>query len=217
MNPIVQPILLEGKRVRLEPLTLGHLPALLELAQLEDYPLTVVPNTEAGMQKYIEAALEGQSKGSMIPFVTVDKNPSPLGRGAGVREAVVGSTRFGNIEFWPWPESATLARPGVPDAAEIGWTWLAPQAQRSGINTEAKLLMLAHAFEFWQVRRMTLKTDERNMRSRNAIARLGANFDGILRGHMPASDGGIRNTAIFSILAEEWPAVKARLEGFLAR
>lgn len=213
---IVQPIVLEGTRVRLEPLTLEHLPALLELAQLEDYPLTAVPNTEAEMQKYIEAALESQTKGSAIPFVTVDKNPSTSGRGAGVR-GIVGSTRFGNIEYWAWPEGSPMIRPGLPDAAEIGWTWLAPKAQRSPINTEAKLLMLTHAFEVWQVRRMTLKTDERNMRSRNAIARLGANFDGVLRAHVPASDGGIRNSAMYSILAEEWPMVKARLEGFLAR
>ena len=207
MNPIIQPVTLEGQRVRLEPLTLNHLPALLELAQLELYTLTTVPNTEAAMLAYIQAALEAQTKGSAVPFVTVDK----------AVDKPVGSTRFGNIEFWPWPQDSAMVRPGIPDAAEIGWTWLAPQAQRTGINTEAKLLMLAHAFEVWQVRRMTLKTDERNMRSRNAIARLGANFDGILRAHVPASDGGIRNSAMYSILAEEWPAVKARLEGFLAR
>ncbi|MDX2006152.1 MAG: GNAT family protein [Meiothermus sp.] len=204
---IVQPVTLEGSQVRLEPLSVDHLPALLELAQLEPYPLTSVPSTEAGMRRYIEAALEAQTSGSAVPFATVDRSA----------DRPVGSTRFGNIEYWPWPEGATAMRPGLPDAAEIGWTWLAPQAQRSGVNTEAKLLMLTHAFEVWQVRRVTLKTDERNLRSRNAIERLGARLDGILRAHLPASDGGVRNSAIYSILAEEWPQIKARLTGFLNR
>ena len=91
---------------------------------------------------------------------------------------------------------------------EIGWTWLRRSAQRSGANTEAKRLMLAHAFETWQVRRVTLKTDARNARSRAAIARLGATLDGLLRGHIPASDGGPRTSAVFSILDAEWPAVR---------
>lgn len=204
---ITQPITLEGSRVRLEPLTLKHLPALLELAGLEEYPVTTVPKTEATMRAYIQTALEAQSKGNALPFVTVDK----------AVDKPAGSTRFANFEYWAWGEDHPLARPGVPDAVEIGWTWLAPQAQRTPINTEAKLLMMGHAFEVWKVRRLTLKTDERNVRSRNAISRLGANFDGILRGHMPASDGGVRNTAMFSILDSEWPQVKARLEGFLGR
>lgn len=204
---IVQSVTLEGSRVRLEPLSLDHLPALLELAQLEPYPLTSVPSTEAGMRRYIEVALAAQALGSAVPFATVDRRA----------DRPVGSTRFGNIEYWPWPEGAEAMRPGFPDAAEIGWTWLAPQAQRSGVNTEAKLLMLTHAFEVWQVRRVTLKTDERNLRSRNAIERLGARLDGILRAHLPASDGGVRNSAIYSILADEWPQVKARLTGFLSR
>lgn len=204
---ITQPITLEGQMVRLEPLTLAHLPVLLELAQLEDYPLTSVPKSETGMRQYIQTALDEQARGNALPFATVDK---PV-------DKVVGSTRFANFEYWNWGQGHPLARPGVPDAVEIGWTWLAPQAQRSGVNTEAKLLMLQHAFEVWQVRRLTLKTDSRNLRSRRAIERLGANFDGILRAHMPASDGGIRHSAMFSILAEEWPQVKERLESLLGR
>lgn len=215
MNPeITQPITLEGQIVRLEPLRMEHLPVLLELAQQEEYPVTTVPKTEAGMRQYIQMALEEQAKGNALPFITVNKNPSTSGRGAGVRE-IVGSTRFANFEYWNWPVDSPLARPGLPDAVEIGWTWLAPSAQRSGVNTEAKLLMLQQAFEVWQVRRLTLKTDSRNMRSRKAIERLGANFDGILRAHVPASDGGIRDSAMFSILPEEWSLVKQRLEAFL--
>lgn len=206
MNPVLtQPTALEGRRVRLEPLTLAHLPVLLELAGLEDYFPTTVPKTESSMRAYIQTALDAQAGGHALPFVTVDK----------ARDEAVGSTRFANFEYWPWAEGNPLARPGIPDAVEIGWTWLAPQAQRTPINTEAKLLMLRHAFEVWQVRRLTLKTDERNVRSRNAILRLGANFDGILRAHVPASDGGIRNSAMYSILDSEWPQIKTRLEQFL--
>jgi len=202
VNPeITRPVVLEGKIVRLEPLSMEHLPVLLELSRLEDYPFTSVPHTEAGMRKYIQLALDEQAKGNAVPFVTTDKR---------LRQAV-GSTRLANLEYWQWPEDSPLARPGIPDAAEIGWTWLAPAGQRSGVNTEAKLLMLSHAFEVWKVRRLTLKTDERNLRSRNAILQLGAKFEGVFRAHMPASDGGIRNSAMFSILAEEWPAVKAGL------
>ena len=208
MNPeISKPIVLQGKRVRLEPLTLDHLPVLLELARLEDYPLTVLPKTEAAMRGYIQTALDMQAKGNAVVFVTVDK----------ISNKAVGSTRFANFEYWSWPEGSALARPGWPDAVEIGWTWLAPQAQRSGINTEAKLLQLTHAFEVWQVHRLILKTDARNLRSRNAIERIGGKLDGILRAHLPASDGGIRDSAWYSILKTEWPEVKTRLEGFLTR
>lgn len=204
---LTRPITLEGLRVRLEPLTLQHLPVLLELAGLEEYPVTFIPKTEDAMRRYIQAALDDQARGHALPFLTVDK----------LVDKPVGSTRFVEFEYWPWALDNPHYRPGLPDAVEIGWTWLAPHAQRTGINTEAKLLMLAHAFEVFRVRRVTLKTDARNLRSYNAITRLGANFDGILRAHRPASDGGVRSSAMFSILAEEWPEVKARLQGFLAR
>ncbi|MCX7782290.1 MAG: GNAT family N-acetyltransferase [Meiothermus sp.] len=208
MNPgLTQPITLEGTFVRLEPLTPQHLPVLLALAGLEEYPATFIPKTEDEMRRYIQAALNDQVRGYVLPFVTVDKR---------VNQAV-GSTRFMEFEYWPWAEDSPHRRPGLPDAVEIGYTWLAPHAQRTGLNTEAKLLMLAHAFEVFRVRRVTLKTDARNLRSRKAIARLGAHLDGILRAHRPASDGGIRDSALFSILAGEWPTVKARLEGFLAQ
>ncbi|MCX8089206.1 MAG: GNAT family N-acetyltransferase [Meiothermus ruber] len=208
MNPhLIQPITLEGKLVRLEPLTMAHLPALLEIAQLEEYPYTTVPRSEVGMRRYIQAALDEQAQGHALPFATVDKRAS----------CVVGSTRFMAFEYWPWPENSPHYRPQRPDAVEIGHTWLAPPAQRTGLNTEAKLLMLTHAFEGLGVRRVTLKTDARNLRSRRAIERLGAHLDGILRAHRPAADGGIRDSAMYSILAKEWPAVKARLLGLLAQ
>ncbi|MER3444684.1 MAG: GNAT family N-acetyltransferase [Armatimonadota bacterium] len=207
MNPdVTRPLTLEGRRVRLEPLTLEHLPVLLELAQAEPYPLTTVPRTLEGMRVYVQTALDEQARGNAVPFLTADKRS---GR-------AVGSTRFANFEHWKWPAGSPLARGGLPDAVEIGWTWLAPQAQRSGVNTEAKLLQLAHAFEVWGVRRVTLKTDARNQRSRRAIERLGARLDGVLRAHLPAADGGVRDSAVYSVLLEEWPGVKARLEGFLA-
>ena len=131
---------------------------------------------------------------------------------------VVGATRFLNVEFWAWPPGSPLQRgEDVPDVVEIGATWLAPDAQRTAINTEAKLLMLTHAFEVWRVHRVSLVTDSRNMRSRNAILRLGARFDGVLRGARVAFDGVIRHTAAYSILESEWPEVKAGLEAKLSR
>jgi RimJ/RimL family protein N-acetyltransferase len=129
---------------------------------------------------------------------------------------VVGSTRFGNIEFWTWPPASPNQRgEDVPDAVEIGWTWYVPDAQRTGINTEAKLLMLTHAFETWRVHCVRLKTDARNERSRQAILGVGARFDGILRGHAVAADGTVRHSAFYSILDAEWPEVKERLRARL--
>jgi RimJ/RimL family protein N-acetyltransferase len=195
---------LVDRGVRLEPLALTHVADLVAAAS-EDrstYGLTFVPSDEAGMRAYVSAALEDQAAGRALPFATVD---APAGR-------VVGSTRFGNLEYWRWPEGSAQQRgPREPDAVEIGWTWLMASAQRTAINTEAKLLMLGHAFETWGVHRVTLRTDVRNARSRAAIERLGARLDGVLRAHVPAVDGGIRDSACYSILAAEWPAVRARL------
>ncbi|MGH7356787.1 MAG: GNAT family N-acetyltransferase [Candidatus Rokuibacteriota bacterium] len=200
----LEPVTLEGRHVRLEPLTLGHVPALLAVGKgpRETFELTTVPGDEAAMRRYVEAASADHAAGRALPFATV-------ARGAG---RVVGSTRFGNVEFWDWPPGNRHQRGAhLPDVVEIGWTWLAPDVQRSGINTEAKLLMLTHAFEAWRVHRVSLNTDARNTRSRDAILRLGARFDGVLRGARVASDGAIRDTAAYSILEAEWPEVKARL------
>jgi N-acetyltransferase len=206
----LEPITLNGTLARLEPLRVDHVPALLEAAsvQRDTYGLTLVPDSLEKMQAYVQTALDGFSKNAMLPFATVDAQSN----------RIVGSTRFLNIEFWPWASGAVLERKdGTPDVAEIGSTWLAQDAQRSGINTEAKLLMLEFAFNVWKVRCVRLKTDARNEQSRNAILRLGANFDGILRAHMPASDGAVRDSAYYSILASEWDDVNSRLEGFLSK
>lgn len=203
MGP-VEPVILEGRHVSMVPLERGHLAPLLAAARedRETYRLTHVPGSAVAMAAYIDAALADAAAGRALPFVHV--------RAADGQ--VVGSTRFGNIELWSWPEGSADARPpGCPDAVEIGWTWLAASVQRTAINTEAKLLMLGHAFDVWEVRRVTLKTDARNARSRAAIERLGARLDGILRAHMPAADGGARDSAVYSILRAEWPAVRERL------
>jgi RimJ/RimL family protein N-acetyltransferase len=201
----VQPVVLEGRHVRLEPLTLEHARALTAVAAgpRETYAWTFVPDSEPAMIRYIETALGDQRSGRALPFATVDT----------ARGRVVGSTRFGNIEFWAWPPGNSLQRGrDLPDVAEIGWTWLAADAQRTAINTEAKLLMLTHAFERWRVHRVSLMTDARNERSRRAILRVGARFDGVIRAQRVASDGTIRDTAAFSILESEWPTVKRQLQ-----
>ena len=208
MDHTLDPVTLQGAHVRLEPLTLGHVSALLAVATgpRDTFTLTTVPADEAAMCRYVETALADQAAARALPFATVDAR---TGR-------VVGTTRFGHVEFWDWPAGNPHQRGAdVPDVVEIGWTWLAADAQRSGINTEAKLLMLAHAFETWRVHRVSLMTDARNARSRQAILRLGARFDGILRAARPASDGAIRDTAAYSILDAEWPAVKAALRARL--
>lgn len=207
---LVRPVTLEGRFVRLEPLTPAHAGALLAAASgsRETYGLTLVPGSAAETAAYIETALAEQRANRSLPFATVDRTS---GR-------VIGSTRFLNIEFWTWPAGNRHQRgPERPDVVEIGATWLAASAQRTPINTEAKLLMLAHAFDHWRVHRVSLMTDARNQRSRQAILRLGARFDGILRSARPASDGAIRDTAAFSILEAEWPAVRANLEARLTQ
>lgn len=210
--PPVAKVTLSGGNVRLEPLTLDHVEPLLRAASESraHYALTNVPEDEPAMRRYVQAALALAEQGVALPFATVDL--------ARPTATVVGTTRFGNIEHWTWPGPRAEGAPAVDfDAAEIGWTWLAMSAQRTAVNTTAKLLMLTHAFEVWKLRRMNLKTDARNARSRAAIERLGARPDGVLRAHMPAYGGGVRDTAIYSILASEWPDVKARLEEKLAR
>ena len=205
---VVTPVVLEGRWVRLEPLTVEHAAALLRAASgpRETYGLTLVPDTLAEAAAYIETALREEAARRSLPFATVDR---ATGR-------VVGSTRFLNIEYWTWPADNAHQRGAErPDVVEIGATWLAAAAQRTPINTEAKLLMLTHAFDRWRVHRVSLMTDARNERSRAAILRLGARFDGVLRAARPASDGAIRDTAAFSILEAEWPAVRAKLEARL--
>jgi len=198
----------EGRYVRLEPLSFAHAPALLEVARRgrEAFALTFVPGDEAATRAYVALALAERDAGRAVPFATLDA----------VTGRVVGTTRFLNVERWTWPPGHALQRPREqPDVVEIGATWLAPAAQRTGINTEAKLLMLTHAFERWQVHRVSLLTDARNTRCREAILRLGARLDGVLRAARPAADGEIRDTAAYSIVRADWPAVAASLRARL--
>jgi RimJ/RimL family protein N-acetyltransferase len=202
-------IALTGRIVRLEPLGLQHRAALLAAARAgndELYRWSFVPRDAAAMQTYIETAVRLREERSALPFAIVRLSD----------ETPVGSTRFFDFERWPWPQG--YDNRGRPfDACEIGYTWLAPGAIRTAVNTEAKLLLLAHAFETWNLRRVVFHTDERNERSRNAIARLGAKFEGISRAYRVATDLTPRNSARFSILAGEWPEVKAKLTAALRR
>ena len=202
MSPLETPVLV-GRRVRLGPLRLGDVAALVRAAD-EDrraFDFTVVPWGTDAMSAQVEGLLCDYQQGLVVPFVQVDA----------VEDRVVGMTRFLTIR----------CRPGevVPFGVEIGGTWLAGSAQRSGINTEAKLLLLRHAIDEWHVTRVDLKTDSRNERSKSAIARLGATFEGVLRHWQPSQvvgeEGGYRDTAMFSIIDAEWPSVAARLATLL--
>ena len=157
------------------------------------------------MTDYVERAVARRASGEQVPFATWSV---ALGR-------VVGSTRFYDLSRWDWtatvPGSAPTGRARTVDSACIGHTWLDPAAQRTPVNTEAKLLMLDHAFDVWGVRVVRLWTDARNARSRSAIARLGCRLDGVLRADRPASDGSVRDSAVFSMLAEEWPTAREHL------
>ena len=197
-------VTLEGRHVLLEPLSLIHIPDLVQAANQsrETFALTDVPADEPAMRRYVETALAGRDSGTTLPFTTIDREA----------ERVVGSTRFGNIEFWNWPVGNPHQRgKHLPDVVEIGWTWLASDTQRTGITTEAKLLMLTFAFESWLVHRVSLRTDARNERSRVAIERLGAQLDGVIRAARVAYDGAVRDSAVYSILDSEWSAVKNQL------
>ena len=205
----VRPVTLEGSHVRLEPLSLEHVPALVEAASLDrsTYQWTTVPHDEAAMRAYVEAALRLAAREEAVPFATVRRSDS----------RVLGSTRFANLEWHAWPEESPNFRPGRPDGVEIGWTWLSSEAQRTAINTEAKYLMLRHAFDAWGTRVVRLKTDARNERSRAAIERIGCEFDGVIRAHSPGADGTLRDSAYYSMLETGWPAARAALEARLAR
>ncbi len=193
--------------MRLVPLERAHAAQLLAAANEDrsSYRFTNVPEDLAQMEQFIDQARAELDRGACVPFATLD---AQTGR-------AVGSTRFMTIDRWAPPFGSAPAKDSNPDGVEIGSTWLAASAQRTAINSEAKLLMLGHAFETWTVRRVTLKTDARNQRSRDAIARLGAKFDGVLRAWQRAAEGGPRDTAVFSILAAEWPAVRAQLSAKL--
>lgn len=186
----ISPIILEGEHVRLEPLSSAHEEPLIAAAgdgELWNSAVTIVPTRET-MAEYVQSALTKQAEGSELPFVIIRKSAGQ----------VVGTTRFYFIDR----ENRHV---------EIGYTWLAASAQRTPVNTEAKLLLLTHAFEYWGCIRVALVTDLLNQQSQAAILRLGAKQEGILRQHMIMPGGRYRDSVLFSIIDTEWPEVKARL------
>jgi len=192
--PSLDPVVLEGRSVRLEPMTLDHCDALSEVGLDPDiWRLTVVnPKTSADMREYMESGLKTVRDGSGLPFVTIARESG----------TVVGCTRFGNYD----PANRRI---------EIGWTWIAKPWQRTAINTEAKYLMLSHAFENLGCVRVELKTDVLNEPSRRAMLRIGAREEGVLRKHTLMWTGRYRDSIYYSVIDEEWPEVKAKLEGMM--
>jgi N-acetyltransferase len=192
----MEPVTLDGHLVRLEPLSLDHVAGLAEVAlDPAIWTWTIARPTTAGeLRSWAETALAGRDSGTELPFATIDR---ASGR-------PIGSSRFMNI---------VLEHRRV----EIGWTWVAPAWQRTGANREAKLLMLGHAFDTLGCRRVEFKTDSLNEPSRTALLGIGAQFEGIFRNHMVMPDGRMRHSAYYSVIDEEWPAVRERLERSLAR
>ncbi len=192
----VAPVVLKGKRVRLEPMTLEHLPAMLELAADVDlwrwipWPM----KTESALRAFMNAVLAQQQAGTAMPWVTREL----------ATEKIVGCTRFSDIQ----PEHKTL---------ELGGTVLLRQYQGTGLNVEAKYLQLRHAFEAMGAMRVSLKTHHENLRSQAAMRAMGAKEEGTFRNHMRMPDGSIRHSVWFSVIREEWPQTKARLEARMAR
>jgi len=190
----VEPVTLSGRLVQLEPLEAAHVDALARVGLDPDLWrfLPTPVTTPEEMRAYVLSALDDRNRGLALPFVIVDQSSAE----------VIGSTRYGSIE----PRHRRL---------EIGWTWLASSHQRTGANTEAKLLLLTHAFEVLGVIRVEFKTDALNERSRKAILRLGAVEEGTLRRHKITASGRIRDMVYFSIIDADWPATKKRLASLL--
>jgi RimJ/RimL family protein N-acetyltransferase len=192
----IEPVTLEGRIVRLEPLRPDHVPGLAEVGlDPAIWRWTIArPQSEADLRDWADAAIRNREAGTEFPFATIEAS---TGR-------PIGSSRYMNIVL----EHRRL---------EIGWTWLAPAWQRSGANREAKLLMLTHAFETLGCRRVEFKTDSNNEPSRTALLGIGATFEGIFRKHMVMPGDGVRHSAWYSVIDDEWPAVKAQLEESLHR
>lgn len=206
---------LTGERVRLEPLGHQHLTGMVTAASGggDLYRWTPTPQDPDLMRRYVETAIALRDRRAAVPFAVVRRDDG----------TVIGSTRFHQFDFWAWPGHDAIADPRTPmapiapDVCEIGWTWLTKTAIRTGVNTEMKRLMLTHAFETWQVRSVCLHTDVRNERSRAAMERIGARFEGILRAHRLAADLIPRDSARYSITASEWPAVRQHLAELAGR
>jgi RimJ/RimL family protein N-acetyltransferase len=190
----LEPVVLEGKHVRLEPLLLAHHADLCQVGLDEDllrWTESYIP-TPDGLRAYIETALRLQAEGSALPFVVISKAVS----------RPIGSTRYGNIDT-------------VHRRVEIGWTWYGRDFQRTAVNTESKYLLMRHAFETLGCLRVEFKTDVLNERSRKALLRIGAREEGVFRKHMLLPSGRIRDTAYYAIVDSGWPEVKERLEHML--
>lgn len=190
----IKPTVLQGDSIRLEPLSQDHIAGLCDAGLYDEIWLwtTSKVSTCDDMRTYVDEALEDQARGMALPFATIEA----------ISDKVIGCTRFGNIDT-------------VNKKVEIGWTWLTPGFQRTSANTQAKLLMLTHAFDEWKCVRVELKTDALNQKSRNAILRIGATEEGTLRQHMVSQGGRLRDTVYFSIIDKEWPETKARLRNML--
>jgi len=192
-------VTLEGRFVTLTPLTLDDVPGLVHAASGDRSTFTwsLIPDNLEGMRAVVQRLLGDQESRTAVPFVTRLRDTGEI----------VGMTRFLLLRWW-------FERP-YPDGAEIGGTFLSAPRQRTPCNTEAKFLMMSHAFDVWDVRRLDLKSDARNERSRRAMERLGANFEGVLRNWQPSQvdgeEGQTRDSSMYSILPSEWPAIKARL------
>ena len=199
--------MLTGRHVRLEPLDLRHVDGLVTAAADDAslYQWSPVPQGAVEATGYVKTAMDWRDAGTAMPFAIVRLSDGD----------VIGSTRFFDLGRWLWPPGHPRHGRLDPDVCEIGYTWLARSAIRTAANTEAKLLMLTHAFERWQVLRVCLHTDVRNQRSRAAIERIGGKFEGILRAHRMAADFIARDSARFSIVAAEWTDVKRRLNQML--
>ena len=192
---------LAGKVVRLEPLQHQHVAGLVAAAAdgAELYRWSAVPQDEAQVRQYVETAIAARDAGTAVPFAVVRT----------CDDTVIGSTRFFDFGYWAWPDGRD--RTG-PDTCEIGYTWLSPNAIRTGANTEMKRLMLTHAFEVWQVSSVSLHTDARNQRSRDAMERIGLRYEGVLRAHRLGTDSKPRDSARFSVTAADWPVVRGHLD-----
>lgn len=202
---ITIPSELHGLEVTLRPMRMDDAEALATATSesREHYGYNPVPDGVIEARSYIEKAIRQRDEGRRIPFTIIWK------------ERIIGSTSYSDFQPWKWPEGSPYQRLDRPDAVEIGYTWLAASAQRTRCNTEAKFLLLNHAFKNWQVHRVSFRTDERNVRCRTAIERLGARFEGIRRANQPGRDGSVRNSAFYSIIKSEWPSVRVRLKAFL--
>jgi RimJ/RimL family protein N-acetyltransferase len=203
-RPLLDRPTLTGRHVRLEPLALAHAEALADAAAQDrsTFGWTGVPDGLDGTRTYIETLLADADRGLVVPFAQVRVSD----------DAPIGCTRYMDLRWW--------SGRATPDEVEVGGTWLAASAQRTPINTEAKLLIIGHAFDVWGVHRVALATDARNERSRNAIMRIGARFEGVLRNnrfsYAPGEEGRPRDTAVFSITSDEWPQVRTALAARLS-